>query len=423
MEVEIDSFIDSQPSIRDYLHLVFSPDIELRLAHALRSDASLTLLEMLSSDPDNSVALAATQHYNHTSQSLDRLALHSSELVRLSVSSHTKTNSTTLFSLLDDVSEAVRREAVTRLIYDENTETRLQLIASVKLSREDLEILLTDADVRVRTAALSKLELINVTALESFLGTYDLVPSPVVAEELALKDIDTILEKQLDVEATSFQEPNTPTLFEAFLPVAADETNETQGPNFDLFDLVPLPEGTKPKTKSVSVANFLLRDKTVDSDRTTTLASEIAAELGWTNGFQDVLTLLQRRSERSVLYAVDHLKKLGVDLDELLLASDLKLLWEENEEYGSGIRYGKRGANYGLFYPNLPWTWALTIVRGFPNHPTIEELHEFVDQQFDWWRGASNRLKWMSFGLFLYELAKTNPGTIEFNNPVYRSEL
>jgi hypothetical protein len=422
MEVEKDSSTNSQPSIQEYLPLVFSPDVKVRLAHASRLDASTTLLEMLSSDPDSSVVLAATQHHSHTPQSLERLALHSNELVRLSVSRHTRTNTSTLFSLLDDVSETVRREAMTRLMYSGSAETLLQLIATVKLSREDLDALLTDADVSVRTAALNRLELTDVTALEFFLSTYEDNPSSSIAEVPSVNP-ETASDEKLELRQREVQEPNTSPLFEEFLPFAVDDFNDLQEPNFDLFDLLPLSEGAKPKTKNPSVANFLLRDKTLDSDRTTALASEIAFELGWTNGFQDISTLLQRRSERSVLYAVDHLKRFGVELDELLLASDLKLLWEENEEYALGIRYGKRGVRFGLFHPNLPWAWALTIIRGFPNHPTIEELHEFVDQQFDWWRGASNRLMWMSFGLFLYELAKANPGTIEFNNPVYRSEV
>lgn len=85
----------------------------------------------------------------------------------------------------------------------------------------------------------------------------------------------------------------------------------------------------------------------------------------------------------------------GTTLDELVLAADVKDMWDEYPEFFNEIETS---------YRTMSWPLALSIIRSFEGYPAVEEVELMLLRLYEHWRTDKiSKLIFRSFGEFLYD--------------------
>ncbi|MBU2967545.1 hypothetical protein, partial [Amphritea atlantica] len=123
------------------------------------------------------------------------------------------------------------------------------------------------------------------------------------------------------------------------------------------------------------------------SQRARQMAAQVIDTVGWSkselglitdifidNGWSATKTTLIREIE------------LGASVEEITLARELKLIWKECDRYW--IYFGAINRFYEhttASYRHFSWKQALRIIRTYNGYPCIEEIHEMLEVEFEYW--------------------------------------
>jgi hypothetical protein len=93
--------------------------------------------------------------------------------------------------------------------------------------------------------------------------------------------------------------------------------------------------------------------------------------------------------------AMDRELSSGTTLDELVLAADVKDMWDEYPEFFN---------EFETSYRTMSWPLALSIIRSFEGYPAVEEVELLLLRLYEHWRTDKiSKLIFRSFGEFLYD--------------------
>ena len=85
----------------------------------------------------------------------------------------------------------------------------------------------------------------------------------------------------------------------------------------------------------------------------------------------------------------------GTTLDELVLAADVKDMWDEYPEFFN---------EFETSYRTMSWPLALSIIRSFEGYPAVEEVEQMLLRLYEHYRTDKiSKLIFRSFGEFLYD--------------------
>jgi hypothetical protein len=98
----------------------------------------------------------------------------------------------------------------------------------------------------------------------------------------------------------------------------------------------------------------------------------------------------------------------GTTIEELMLAKELKSLWDNRLDFAIGFNRNKKDKSDYTYSAGrvLSWVMALDIVRLLPPGSDFSELEFFLECEFEAWFGsAEKRAGCQSFSKYLYYLA------------------
>lgn len=164
--------------------------------------------------------------------------------------------------------------------------------------------------------------------------------------------------------------------------------------------------------KSVALDNRL----TIE-ERAKLIAVECILDFEWdTNKLSFLTELFSTRAWGSTKKALEREVQIGTTVDELELAFEVKTLWQDSSRYW--ISFSKAWAlseSADATYQSCSWKQALYLVRAFNGLPSIEEIYDFLECEFDnWYHNRILRRCFPAFSkyLFMYRLNARNISTM-----------
>jgi hypothetical protein len=106
--------------------------------------------------------------------------------------------------------------------------------------------------------------------------------------------------------------------------------------------------------------------------------------------------------------AIERELRSGTTLEELMLAKELKTLWDNRPDFAIGFNRSKKDKSDYTYSAGriLSWVMALDVVRLFPRGVDFSELEFFLDSSFEsWFTSPEKRAANSSFLRHLYFLA------------------
>lgn len=161
----------------------------------------------------------------------------------------------------------------------------------------------------------------------------------------------------------------------------------------------------------------ILDDRLTREERARLVAVECIIEFNWhTNKLSFLTDVFSTQGWGSIRKSLEREVHAGTTAEELELAFAVKKIWQDSSRYW--INFSKAwalGESADATYRHCSWKQALRLVRLFDNLPSIDEIYNFLESEFDvWYHHSVLRLCFPAFNkyLFLYRLNNRNETTL-----------
>ena len=148
-------------------------------------------------------------------------------------------------------------------------------------------------------------------------------------------------------------------------------------------------------------------------ERARIVAVECILDFDWhTKNLPFLIEVFSTPGWSSTRRALEREVKAGATVDELELAFAVKRLWQDSSRYW--ITFSKAwasGESADATYRHCSWKQALHLVRLFEQLPTLDEVYDLLEREFEYWyHNRILRLCFPAFNkyLFLYRLNSRN---------------
>ncbi len=219
-------------------------------------------------------------------------------------------------------------------------------------------------------------------------------------------DNDFLNEEEIDSSVDEINEPD----FFSF--DQADANNEEE--LYDLWDDTLFEDEESEDEPNLGV----LENVFTQEDRARYNAIECILLFGWHTSKLPFLTeLFDNKGWSNTKKALEREVREGASVDEIELAFEVKNLWLESSRYWINFNYAfHRGESTDATYRHCSWKQALRLIRTFSELPSYEEIHDFVEREFEHWYGNTSLRKcFPAFNkyLFNYRLNSKNINYLE----------
>lgn len=178
----------------------------------------------------------------------------------------------------------------------------------------------------------------------------------------------------------------------------------------DLYDFWD-DESDEPEDDSENIS--VLENQLTREERARIVAVECILEFDWhTKNLPFLIEVFSTPGWSSTRRALEREVHAGATVDELELGFAVKRLWQESSRYW--ITFSKAwasGESADATYRHCSWKQALHLVRLFEQLPTLDEVYDLLEREFEYWyHNRILRLCFPAFNkyLFLYRLNSRN---------------
>ncbi|MBD0412955.1 hypothetical protein [Pseudoalteromonas distincta] len=168
-----------------------------------------------------------------------------------------------------------------------------------------------------------------------------------------------------------------------------DESVEVEAGSFDTFsdDLYGLWDDSFDDEVEDFTDNGALDNTFTQEDRALAEAAKLITSFDWDRSALPFLTeVLCIKGWVNAKRALEREVAAGATLDELMLAFEVKNLWLDSPRYW--IAFSKAyasGESTDAIYRHFSWRQTLRLIRTFTDLPSIEEVYDLLEQEFDYW--------------------------------------
>ncbi|QCZ94367.1 hypothetical protein [Salinimonas iocasae] len=216
---------------------------------------------------------------------------------------------------------------------------------------------------------------------------------------------DYVDEQELQDEVTSAGEPQK---------IVPDDDSEEHflfdDNEADLFDFW---DDESDELEEDSENTSALENQLSREERARVVAVECILDFDWhTKTLPFLIEVFSTPGWSSTRRALEREVKAGATFDELDLAFAVKRLWQDSSRYW--ITFSKAwasGESADATYRHCSWKQALHLVRLFEQLPTLDEVYDLLEREFEYWyHNRILRLCFPAFNkyLFLYRLNRRN---------------
>ncbi len=216
---------------------------------------------------------------------------------------------------------------------------------------------------------------------------------------------DYVDEQELEDESTS-----AGGLQKIVLDDDSEESFSFDDNEADLYDFWD-DESDEPEDDSED--SSVLENQLTREERARIVAVECILEFNWhTKKLPFLIEVFSTPGWSSTRRALEREVNAGATVDELELAFAVKRLWQESSRYW--ITFSKAwasGESADATYRHCSWKQALHLVRLFEQLPTLDEVYDWLEREFEYWyHNRILRLCFPAFNkyLFLYRLNSRN---------------
>lgn len=216
---------------------------------------------------------------------------------------------------------------------------------------------------------------------------------------------DYVDEQELEDESTS-----AGGLQKIVLDDDSEESFSFDDNEADLYDFWD-DESDEPEDDSENTS--VLENQLTREERARIVAVECILEFDWhTKNLPFLIEVFSTPGWSSTRRALEREVHAGATVDELELGFAVKRLWQESSRYW--ITFSKAwasGESADATYRHCSWKQALHLVRLFEQLPTLDEVYDLLEREFEYWyHNRILRLCFPAFNkyLFLYRLNSRN---------------
>lgn len=131
----------------------------------------------------------------------------------------------------------------------------------------------------------------------------------------------------------------------------------------------------------------VLDNRLTFEDRARFIAVECIIKFGWhTNKLPFLIEVFTGRGWSNSRKALEREVQSGATVEELELAFEIKKLWQDSSRYW--ITFSKvwaAGESTDATYRHFSWKQALRLVRLFEGVTSFDEIHDFLELEFEYW--------------------------------------
>jgi hypothetical protein len=160
-------------------------------------------------------------------------------------------------------------------------------------------------------------------------------------------------------------------------------------------------------------------------ERARLIAVECILAFGWdTKQLPFLIEILARRGWSNTKRALEREVQAGATFDELALAFEIKELWQESSRYWINFNFAFcAGESTDATYRHCSWRQALRLVRIYTALPTIDEIYDFFEYEFEcWYANQVLRKCFPAFNKYLFNYRLNERNVPSFLNGFAKSD-